>query len=102
MQVVNIYKDYYLDADAYQYILGKATTRKRGGAEVLEITRPSYHGTIAQALATILESETRQRVASGEVSSLDELLTAYRATAAEITAPFVSVRESIGKVVLEA
>ena len=90
--MLNIYKDYYLDADAFQYILGKATTRKRGDAEVVEITRPSYHATIAQALAAILESETRKRVASGEVSSLDELLTAYRATAAEITAPFTEAR----------
>ena len=100
--MLNIYKDYYLDADAFQYILGRAATRKRGGVETVEITRPSYHGTIAQALAAILESETRQRIASGEVNSMDELLTAYRATAAEITAPFVSVRESIRKVVLEA
>lgn len=100
--MVNIYKDYCLDADAFQYIMGKATTRKRGGVEVVEISRPSYHGTIAQALAAILESETRQRIAAGEVNNMDELLTAYRAIAAEITAPFVSVRESIGKVVLEA
>lgn len=99
--MVNIYKDYYLDADAFQYILGKAATRKRGGSEVLEITRPTYHGTIAQALAAILESETRQLIAAREVNSMDELLTAYRATAAEITAPFVEARQSLGKVVLE-
>ena len=54
--MLNIYKDYYLDADAFQYILGRAATRKRGGVETVEITRPSYHGTIAQALAAILES----------------------------------------------
>lgn len=98
--MVNIYKDYYLDADTYQYILGKAATRKRGEQVTTEITRPTYHGTIAQALTAILENETRQRVAAGEIHSLDDLIGTYRAIAAEITAPFASIQESIGKVTL--
>ena len=68
--MLKLYKDWYLDADPHQYILGKLKKRARDGRASLEIDKPTYHPTIAAAANHVLEAEMRQKVADKPRSSL--------------------------------
>ena len=48
--MLKLYKDWFLDADPYQYIVGKVKERTRDGRTAQEFINPSYHPTIAAAV----------------------------------------------------
>ena len=51
--MLKLYKDWFLDADPYQYIVGKVKERTRDGKMAQEFINPSYHPTIAAAVGHV-------------------------------------------------
>ena len=95
--MVRVYKDWFLDADPYQYILGHVKERTRDGKTFQEFINPTYHPTIAAAVAHVLEAESRQGIADGEAATLQEALAAYKATAGELMQEIKTMQGSLPK-----
>lgn len=97
--MLKLYKDWYLDADPHQYILGKLTERKRDGNTVQEMDRPTYHPTIAAAVNYVLEAEMRKKVAGGELIDLATAMAFYETCADDILAEIESIPGNLKKAV---
>lgn len=82
--MVKLYKDWYLDADPFQYIVGKVKERERDGKRTKEFVSPTYHPTIAAAANHVLEAETRGQVADGSLSDIAEVMALYSSVADDL------------------
>lgn len=82
--MLKLYKDWYLDADPHQYIVGKLTERTRDGKPCQELKLATYHPTIAAAVNHVLEAEMREIVLNGSVVSFTEMLDRYSAASEAI------------------
>lgn len=97
--MLKLYKDWYLDADPHQYILGKLTERKRDGNTVQEMERPTCHPTIAAAVNYVLEAEMRKKVAGGELIDLATAMAFYETCADDLLAEIESIPGNLKKAV---
>lgn len=64
--MINLPYGYVLDADSYQYILGKPYTsiNKKTQKEETTIQQPTYHPSIEKALESLCERLKRQTIAN--------------------------------------
>ena len=99
--MLKLYKDWYLDADQRQYILGKLKERTREGKTALEIDNPTYHPTIAAAVNHVLEAEMRKKVAGGELIDLATAMAFYETCADDLLAEIESVPGNLKKAVMK-
>lgn len=97
--MLQIYKDWYINADEYQYIVGKVITRTRGDKTTLEFKRPVYSSTIAAAVNYILEAETREKVADSSLIDLKEAFAYYSNIADELLAAIDRIPGNLRKAV---
>ena len=95
--MLKLYNDWYLDADPFQYIVGKVKERDRGGHTSREFVNPSYHPTIAAAVNYVLETEMRNQVKGGELIDLAGALACYSAVADELLAEIESIPGNLKK-----
>ena len=68
-RLLEIWKDYYLDASSVYYTLKKAHTKADGGVEYDICT---YHARLEEALAEAVRRTIREGVASGELKECTE------------------------------
>ena len=97
--MLKLYKDWFLDADPNQYILGKLKERTRDGQAVVEMDRPTYHPTIAAAVSHVLEAEMRKKVAGGELIDLATAMAFYETCADDLLAEIESIPGNLKKAV---
>lgn len=97
--MLKLYKDWFLDADPNQYILGKLKERTRDGQAVVEMDRPTYHPTIAAAVSYVLEAEMRKKVAGGELIDLATAMAFYETCADDLLAEIESIPGNLKKAV---
>ena len=97
--MLKLYKNWFLDADPYQYIVGRVKERERDGKAVVEMVNPSYHPTIVAAVSHVLESEMRAKVKSGELLNLAEAMAFYSTVADDLLAEIESVPGNLKRAV---
>ena len=89
--MLKLYNDWYLDADPFQYIVGKVKERDRGGHTSREFVNPSYHPTIAAAVNYVLEAEMRIHVKGGELIDLAGAVAYYSSIADDLLEEIESI-----------
>ena len=99
--MLKLYKDWYLDADQYQYIVGKLTERTREGEPCQELKDKTYHPTIAAAVNYVLEAETRKKVKDGDLLDLAEAVAYYSSTADDLLEEIESIPGTLKKAVMK-
>ena len=97
--MLKLYKDWFLDADPYQYIVGKVKDRTRDGKTAQEFINPSYHPTIAAAVGHVLEAEMRGKVADGSLLDFAEAVNYYSDVADDLLAEIESIPGNLTKTV---
>lgn len=97
--MLKLYKDWYLDADPRQYIVGKLTERKRDGKPCQELKPASYHPTIAAACGYVLEVEMREKVSGGDLIDLAGAVAYYSSIADELLQGIESIPGNLKKAV---
>ena len=97
--MLKLYKDWFLDADPHQYILGKLKERTREGKNSWEIDNPTYHPTIAAAVNHVLVAEMRKKVAGGELFDLATAMAFYETCADDLLAEIESIPGNLKKAV---
>lgn len=99
--MLKLYKEWYLDADQFQYIVGKLTERKRDGEPCQELKDKTYHPTIAAAVSHVLEAEMREKVKGGELMDLGEAVAYYSSIADELLEEIDSIPGNLKKAVMK-
>ena len=97
--MLKLYKEWYLDADQFQYIVGKLTERTRDGVPCQELKDKTFHPTIAAAVNRVLEAEMREKVKGGELIDLGEAVAYYSAIADELLEEIDSIPGNLKKAV---
>lgn len=82
--MVKLYKNWYLDADDHQYVVGRTTEDLRSGNLVRSIQDPVKFDTAVEAIQHVLETETRDRIKKRELMDLADFLATYSGVANEI------------------
>ena len=97
--MLKLYKDWYLDADPHQYIVGKLTERTRDGKPCQELKPASYHPSIAAAVNFVLEAEMKEKVKGGDLMDLGEAVAYYSSVADELLEEIDSIPGNLKKAV---
>jgi hypothetical protein len=72
--MIHIVDDWYMDADRFCYTVGRLATRKdKKGEEQEYLKNPTYHGTVAHALRSILEDGVRDKIEKKSLTNLAEV-----------------------------
>lgn len=99
--MLKLYKDWYLDADPRQYIVGKLNERTRNGEPCQELKPATYHPTIAAAVSYVLEAEMRNKVQGGELMDLGEAVAYYSSIADDLLGEIESIPGNLKKAVMK-
>lgn len=81
--MIELFEGFYMTADDAQFIVGKA--RKRPTRR-FSVSHPRYYASLEMAVADTAERATREKVASGEITTLRGFLDEYRHLKAQIEA----------------
>ena len=92
--MVKLYKNWYLNADDHQYVVGKITEDLRSG-EIRSIQDPVKFDTAVDAIQHVLETETRDIVKEPDVMNLVEFLATYSGIADGITGNLLSLPKEL-------
>lgn len=93
--MVKLYKNWYLDADDHQYVVGRTTEDLRSGNLVRSIDDPVKFDTAVEAIQHVLETETRDIVKEPDVMNLVEFLATYSGIADGITENLLSLSKEL-------
>ena len=92
--MVKLYKNWYLDADDRQYVVGRITEDLRSG-ELRSLQDPVKFNTAVEAVQYVLETETRDKVKKPDLLDLAEFLATYSDIADEITENLLSLPKDL-------
>lgn len=93
--MVKLYKNWCLDADDRQYVVGRITEDLRSGNLVRSIQDPVKFKTAVEAIQHVLETETRDMVKKPDLLDLAEFLAAYSGIADEIAENLTSLPKNL-------
>ena len=99
--MLKLYKEWYLDADQYQYIVGKLKDRTRNGVPCRELNDKTYHPTIAAAVNHVLEVEMREKVKGGDLMDLGEAVAYFSSIADDLLGEIESIPGNLKKAVMK-